>query len=234
MSICLPATLVAVTIALATTAIALFVARHRHHRCLHPPHCRPRRRHRCLTATLVPITITLMVAVAVHSPAILVAITIAIALLPLPSLSPTTLIAVAIALAALTLSLFVIRQTHHRCRPYCHRHCPPPSTLSPLLLPPSQWPSLLPVTLIAVAIALFVAVVVACPPPLLPWPSPSLLPPPFMAIAIALLLPSGVCCNKLPAIMLKIYSNISLQYQCCRYIAYCNEQLCNNNILQFE
>ncbi len=45
---------------------------------------------------------------------------------------------------------------------------------------------------------------------------------------------AGVCCDKLIAIILEIYCNISLQYQCCQYIAYCNRQLCNNNILQFE
>ncbi len=52
------------------------------------------------------------------------------------------------------------------------------------------------------------------------------------ATALSALL--GVCCNKLLAIILEIYCNISLQYQCCQYIAYCNQQLCNYNILQFE
>jgi hypothetical protein len=76
MSKCLPATLVAITIALASVTIALFVACH-HHCHHHHPLCRhPRPHHHCLPTTLVAITIALFVAVAVHSPAILVTIAI--------------------------------------------------------------------------------------------------------------------------------------------------------------
>ena len=60
MSICLPATLVAITIALATIAIALFVS---HHCCCyhhHPLHCHCCRHCRCLPTTLVTITIALL------------------------------------------------------------------------------------------------------------------------------------------------------------------------------
>jgi hypothetical protein len=186
-SICLPTTLVAVTIALVTIAIALFIARHRRCHCHHPLcRCRCRRRS---PATLIAVTIALFIAVAVHSPAILVTTTIALS--PLPSLLPTTLIAVAITLTAIALSLFANCQPHRCCRRYCRRHRPPPTMPLPSLLPQSPLASSLPATLIAVAIALFVAAAIACPPPLSPLPSPSsLLPPPFMAIAIALLLPS--------------------------------------------
>ncbi len=57
----------------------------------------------------------------------------------------------------------------------CQFACPPPSSPSPLHLPPLPLPSLLPATVIAVAIILFVAVAipVACPPHSLPSPLPS-------------------------------------------------------------
>jgi hypothetical protein len=55
---------VAFTIALATIAIALFIARHRCRRCHHPLCCHCRRHHS--PATLVTITITLFVAALLH------------------------------------------------------------------------------------------------------------------------------------------------------------------------
>jgi hypothetical protein len=60
------------------------------------------------------------------------------------------------------------------------RACRSPLLPSPLLLPPSPLPSLLPTTLIVFAIALFVAVAVAHPPPSLQ--STSMLPLPLQSI----------------------------------------------------
>jgi hypothetical protein len=54
---------------------------------------------------------------------------------------------------------------------------------------------LLPATLIAMPIALFVVVGITFPPTLLLSPLPSLLPLPFMAVAIALLLLSAIHCT---------------------------------------
>ncbi len=129
MSICFPATLVAVTIALATIPIALFVTRHHCYRRHHPLCCRWH--HHGLPATLVAITIALFVAVAVHSP---------------QSLSPMHCL--------VALALFVTRHPHrhchHPCRPRPFLLCHPPASLPLPLLSPLP----LPPTLDAVAITL--------------------------------------------------------------------------------
>jgi hypothetical protein len=108
----LPATLNAVAIALATVAIALFVARHPHHR----GHCPLCRQCRCSPATVVAIAIALFASAAIHGDCHCAVAAV------LPSIAPPPLTAIRI-VPPLLLSPTVTPAVAHCCH---HRPSPPP------------------------------------------------------------------------------------------------------------